>query len=260
MVARGMRPARLVLVSAALVATSVDLVADEVRVMTTRAVAVAYRALAASFARDTPHSTVALATETGFGPESIPSRVRRGDAVDVVILAAAAIDDLIKEGHIVPGSRVDLARSGIGMVVRAGATRPDISTVDGLRRTLLDAKSIAYSAQVSGAYVSTDLAKRLGIVEQMQLKGRRVENEGVADVVARGEAEIGFQQISELLGVPGTEFVGPLPPPVQLITVLSAGIGVTGRREAARELIELLVSPQGQAAMKASGLEPLDRR
>src|SRR6185295_16960635 len=148
------------------------------------------------------------------------------------------------------GSRVDLARSSIGMVVRAGARKPDIGSVEALKRTLLDAQSIAYSASASGVYLSTELFPRLGIADQIEAKSQRIESERVAVVVARGGAELGFQQISELRGVPGTDYVGPLPPAVQRITVFSAGVGAGARDQAAaRALIHFLASPAVASAI-----------
>jgi molybdate transport system substrate-binding protein len=245
------------LLAAAVVLSSATVDADEIRVMSSGAVAPAYVTLAVQFERATPHKTVTLATATGLGPASIPSRIRRGEAVDVVILSAAAIEELIKEGHVRAGSRVDLARSGIGMAVRAGAPKPDIGSVEALTRVLLQASSIAFSAQISGVYLSTELFPRLGISEQIRRKSRRVEGEPVGNVVARGEAEIGFQQISELLAVRGVEYVGPLPAEVQRMSVFSAGIGArAGSPAAAKAFIEFLASPTGSSVLATSGLEP----
>src|SRR5688500_7120684 len=177
----------------------------------------------------------------GGAPDSIPSRLERGEPADVLIMAATSVDDLIRQGRVVAGSRVDLVRSSIGMVVRAGARKPDISTVDALRRTLLEAQSIAYSASASGVYLSTELFPRLGVAEQVAAKSKRIESERVAAVVARGEAEIGFQQISELLPVPSVDFVGPLPPGAQRVTIFSAGLATRStQRDAAKALIEFL--------------------
>ena len=234
--------------------------ADEVRVMTSGGFAAPHLQLISPFERATKHKVVTDATSTGIGEDSIPSRLRRGEPVDVVILADAAIDELIKEGRIVAGSRVALARSGIGMAVRAGAPKPDISSVDALRRALLQAKSVAYSAQVSGVYLSTELFPRLGIAAQMRAKSQRVERERVGAVVARGDAEIGFQQISELLPIGGIDYVGPLPAEVQRVTVFSAGVAVGAKSpEAARALIRFFISPEGAQAMTKSGLEPMTR-
>jgi amidase len=192
------------------------------------------------------------------GSTSIEMRLAAGEAIDVVIVADASLEQLIKNHRIVPGTRVDLARSAIGMAVRKGAPKPDISSVEALRRTLLAAKSIAYSASVSGLYLATELFQRLGVADQVLPKSRRIESERVGAVVARGEAEIGFQQISELLPEPGIDFVGPLPAEVQRVTVFSAGIGAAARNpDAARSLIKFLASPAAIPAIRESALEPV---
>ena len=174
---------------------------------------------------------------TGNAPDAIPQRLARGEPTDIIILARPALDDFSARSVVRPDSRVDLAESRIGVAVRAGAPKPDISTVDALRRTLLGASSIAYSASASGVYISTELYKRLGIEAEVMPKGRRILSERAAAVVARGEAEIGFQQISEIIGIPGAELVGPLPAEVQQVTVFSAGVLTIARQpEAAAEL------------------------
>ena len=207
--------------------------ADEVRVMTSGGFAAPHLQLISPFERATKHKVVTDATSTGIGEDSISSRLRRGELVDVVILADAAIDELIKEGRVVAGSRV----------------------------ALLQAKSVAYSAQVSGVYLSTELFPRLGIAAQMRAKSQRIERERVGAVVARGEAEIGFQQISELLPIGGIDYVGPLPAEVQRVTVFSAGVAVGAKSpEAARALIRFFMSPEGAQAMTNSGLEPMTQR
>jgi molybdate transport system substrate-binding protein len=173
-------------------------------------------------------------------------------------MAGPALDELIKQGKVVAGSRVDLARSIIGMAVRAGAPKPDISSVDALKRTLLQAKSIAYSASASGTYLSTELFPRLGIADQIKGKSKRIESERVGDVVARGDAEIGFQQVSELLPIRGIDYVGPLPPEVQQVTVFSAGVAAGAKEpDAGRALIKFLASPVAAPAIRKSGLEPV---
>jgi len=152
------------------------------------------------------------------------------------------------------GETFDVLISGSASVAR----KPDIGSVEALKRLLLQSKSVAYSAQVSGAYLSMELFPRLGIADQMAAKSVRVEREPVGNVVARGEAEIGFQQISELLPIPGITYVGPLPPDVQRVTVFSAGVVVGSRNpDAARAFIRFFVSPAGVRAMKSSGLEPI---
>jgi molybdate transport system substrate-binding protein len=229
--------------------------------MSAGAVTPAYLELAARFEQATGHKTINLATATGIGPDSIPNRVRRGEPVDVIILSASAIDELIKDGHVLAGSRVDLVRSGIGMAVRAGAAKPDIRSIEGLKRALLEARSVAYSAQISGVYLSTELFQRLGIAGQVLPKSQRVEREPVGNIVARGEAEIGFQQISELLAVPGVDYVGPLPAEVQRVSVFAAGVGTKALSPgAAQALIDFLASASALPTLKASGLEPMTSR
>jgi molybdate transport system substrate-binding protein len=234
--------------------------AEEVRVMTSGAFTAPYLELVPQFEKAT-HNTVisAFGASMGDTPDSIPNRLRRGEPVDVVILASSALDDLIKQGKVVAGSRVDLVRSSIGMAVKAGAPKPDISGVDALTRTLLQAKSIAYSDSASGVYLSTVLFPRLGIADRVKGKSRKIPGgERVGAVVARGDAEIGFQQISELLPVPGITIVGPLPPGAQQVTIFSAGIAAGAKApQAARALIAFFTSPQAAPVITRSGLEPI---
>jgi hypothetical protein len=144
------------------------------------------------------------------------------------------------------------------MAVRAGARKPDITTAAALKRTLLEASSIAYSASASGTYLSTELFQRLGVAEQMKGKARRIESERVGAVVARGEAEIGFQQVSELLPIPGIDYVGPLPPEVQQVSIVSAALVVgTRRAEAAGALLRFVASSAAVPAITKTGLEPI---
>jgi len=228
-----------------------------VNVMISGGFTAAYLEVVPGFERATGNKIVtSFGASMGNATDSIPVRLRRGEPADVVILASSALDDLIAQGRVLAGSRVDLARSSIGMVVRAGARKPDIGSVEALKRTLLDAQSIAYSASASGVYLSTELFPRLGVADQIKAKSHRIESERVAVVVARGGAELGFQQISELRGVPGTDYVGPLPPAVQRVTVFSAGVGAgAGDAAAARALVHFLASPAVASAITKSGLE-----
>ena len=188
----------------------------DIRVMTSGAFTAAYLELIPRLERVTKKTLVTAATSIGTGESSIPNRLRGGEPVDVVIVADGVLVGFIKEGLVMAASYTPLARSAIGMAVRAGAPKPDIGTVDALKRTLLQAQSIAYSASVSGDYVSTELLQRLEIADRVLGKCRRIEGgERVGAVIARGEAEIGFQQLSELLPVPGIDHVTPLPPEVQ---------------------------------------------
>ena len=256
-IARAFRTiAAIVIVIVCGVAGRVD--ADDVRVMTSGAFTAALLDLKTEFERTTPHKIVVVTTTMGTGETSIENRLRRGEPGDVVIVNAEALDDFIKQGTVVAGSRVDVARSAFGMAVRAGAPVPDVSTVDAFKRALLAAKSIAYSASVSGTYLSTELFQRLGIADRVLPKSRRIEGERVGAVVARGDAEVGFQQISELMPVPGITLTGPLPDGVQRVTVFSAGIAAKAPSPAAaKQLVDYLVSPAAAAFVRKSGMEPL---
>jgi molybdate transport system substrate-binding protein len=232
--------------------------AAEVKVVTSGAFTAAYLKLVPEYERATRHKLV-----TEFGPSmgtshnAIPLRLERGEAIDVVIMAGPALDNLIKQGKVQAGSRVDLVESLMGMAVKAGAPKPDISSVDALKLTLLAAKSIAYSDSASGVYLSTGLFPKLGIADQIRGKSRKIEADPVGEAVARGEIEIGFQQISELRPVKGIDIVGPLPPGAQKVTIFAAGIPATSKHPAeAKALIQWLASPAAYSAIKASGLEP----
>jgi molybdate transport system substrate-binding protein len=233
--------------------------AAEIKVMNSGGFAAAYLDLIPEFERATSNTIkTAWGPSMGTVPDAIPLRLQRGEPVDVIIMVGYALGDLIKQGKIVADSRVDLARSKIGMAVRAGAMKPDISSVEAFKQALLAAKSIAYSDSASGVYVSTELFQRLGIAEELRAKSKEIKGERVGNVVARGEAEIGFQQISELLPVHGIDFVGPIPAELQKVTVFSAGVATSAKDpSAAKTLIEFLASPAAIAAIKKSGLEPI---
>jgi molybdate transport system substrate-binding protein len=227
--------------------------------MTSGAFTAAYRALIPRLEQLTGKKLVTAATSIGTGENSIPNRLRRHESVDVVIVADAVLCGFIKDELIVADSYTPLARSAIGMAVREGAPKPDIATVDALISTLLRAHSIAYSASVSGDYLTKELLQCLGIADRVLPKCRRIEGgERVGAVIARGEAEIGFQQLSELLPVPGIDHITPLPPEVQKVSVFSAGIAAsTTDSDAARSVIDFLASRDAFEAIKKSGLEPI---
>ncbi len=225
------------------------------------AISGAFRAAALTllpeFERASGHTVVASwGPSIGDAPTSIPSRLARGEPLDLVILSADSLDRLIAAGRITAGSRVDLVRSGIGVAVRAGAPRPDIGSAHALVRALLQAQSIAYSASASGVYLE-GLFQRLGIAERLAPKLKRAQGEPVGRLVARGDAEIGFQQVSELLPITGIDYVGPLPPQIQEITVFSAGMPTSARQpDAARALIEFLTAPASASTIQKCGMEP----
>jgi molybdate transport system substrate-binding protein len=247
----------LALVCAASLALAAAALADEVRVVSSGGFAPAFQALAAEFERTTGHHLI-----TQWGPSmgetagAIPKRLERGEAIDVVVMVGYALDDMVRQGKVVPGSGVLLARSRIGAAVRAGARKPDISTVAALKTALLKARSIAYSDSASGVYLSKVLFPRLGIAEQIKDKSRMIPADPVGLSVARGEAELGFQQVAELKAVPGIDLVGVLPAEANTVTLYSAGVVVGARSaEAGRALIRFLASPASAAAINQTGLE-----
>jgi molybdate transport system substrate-binding protein len=244
--------------AAVLLALSWQGLAAEVRVMSSGAFTAALIEIVPHFERASGHKVLtAFGASMGSSPDSIPSRLDRGERVDAVILAAEALDQLIERGKLERGTRTDLVHSEIGLVVRAGAARPDISSVEALKRALVEAKAIGYSASASGVYVSTELFRKLGLHEQLTAKSKRVVGERVAAVVARGEAELGFQQVSELINVPGADFIGTLPAEVQRVTIFSAGLAKgSAEPSAARELIRYLASPASSPIIVKSGLVP----
>ena len=235
--------------------------AAEVVVMSSGGLNAAYRLLVPGFQQATGHTlTTVQGASIGAAPDAIPQRLGRGEPGDVLLLASEGLDALVASGLAQAGSRVDIARSLIGMAVRAGAPKPDIGTVDAFRQTLLAAGSIAYSASASGVYIENEMLRRLGIHDQVMPKARRIYSERVGTVVARGDAEIGFQQVSELLPIEGIAYVGTIPEAVQRPTIFSAGIAAHARQpEAARALIRFLASPEAAPVLERTGLEPINR-
>ena len=233
--------------------------AAEVRVMISGGLSAAYNALVPEFERATGNKVItAYGPSMGTTQNAIPMRLERGEPADVLILVGYALGDLIKKGKVVADSRVDLVNSKIGIAVKAGAPKPDISSADAIKRALLAAKTIAYSDSASGVYVSTEMFDKLGITAEMKDKAKKIPATPVAEIVARGEAEIGFQQISELKPVAGIEIVGPLPDDLQKVTVFSAGIAsVSKEPEAGKALIKFLASPAAKDTIVNSGLEPI---
>ena len=233
--------------------------ADEIRVISSGGFTAAYKQLVPLYEQASGHKVItAYGASIGNAPDSIPSRLARGEQFDILILSDAGLEALIQQGKAQAGSRVDLARSIIGLSVRKGAPKPDISTVAALKQTLLNAQSIAYSASASGTYLSTELFPRLGVAGQIKDKAKKIFSERVGAVVARGDAEIGFQQVSELLPFKELDFVGPLPDEVQQTIFFSAGLAIGAREpEAARHLIRFLASPAAAGIVRSTGLDPV---
>jgi molybdate transport system substrate-binding protein len=236
--------------------------AEELHVMISAGFYGVYAELGPAFERASGHRLITTrGPSMGDSPEAIPTRLARGETADVVILDGASADELAKRGFVRSGSKVDLARSQIGMVVRSGAATPDIGSVEAFRRLLLAVKSIGYSDSASGTYLSTTLFAKLGVAEQVAGKSRKVRGppsgEPVAAVVARGEVEVGFQQVSELLHVPGVIFVGAIPAELQPGFSFAGAITSASRQpDAALALLRFLASPDAAATILKAGLTP----
>jgi molybdate transport system substrate-binding protein len=227
--------------------------AAEIRVLSTQATEEAYRELVPQFEKASGHKV----TTTFTGTLDANKRLAAGESYDLLIMSAPSIDEHVKTGKLVAGSRVDLAKSGVGAGVKAGAPKPDIRTVDALKKTLLAAKSIGYSTGPSGIYVVT-MFQKMGIADEIKNKLKQTPTGVfVGSIIASGEAEIGFQQVSELSFFPGIDYVGPIPAEVQLITVFSAGIPTgTKQADAAKALVSFITAPAAAAIFKKHALDP----
>jgi molybdate transport system substrate-binding protein len=239
-------------------ATSPPALAAELRVLGGSAIETAIRELIPAFERRTGH-TVSHDLDGAIG--QMTARVRDGEHADVVIVSREHIDALARGGRIMPRSEADLAKVAIGIFVRASAPKPDIGTVEAFRRTMLAARSIGWNDPAAGAPVSLymiDLFERLGIAAQMQPKtvAFKQRSERFA-AVARGDVEIGFNQVSEIIAAPGVDLVGPLPDDIQNYTRFSAGIGVSTREPAAaRAFVDFMASKDAMVVWTAKGFQP----
>ncbi len=240
--------------------------AAEIRVMISAGFFSVYKELGPVFEKSTGHKLVTTrGPSVGDSPEAIPTRLARGEEADVVIMDGVGVDLLDQRDLARPGSRIPLAESFIGMVVRTGQPKPDISTMDGLRDALLAAKSIAVSDSSSGTYLSTIGFKKLGVADDISGKTRKIRGppsgEVVAAVVARGEAEIGFQQVPELIHVPGVDFVGTVPSDVQPPTLFVGALPKNSQQpDAAIALMRFLSSTEAAEVIAKAGLKPLQSR
>jgi molybdate transport system substrate-binding protein len=227
--------------------------AAEIKVWTARAIATVLTEVGPQFERTTGHH---LNVYSGL-PADFLRRANAGEPFDILITGSSPVDEWIKDGKIIAETRTDIVRSGIGVEVRAGAGKPDISSVEAFKRALLDAKSIAYLRVGSGIYVA-GLVERLGIAEVIKSKVTRPESDIVSELVAKGEVELGVVVITQILTTPGVELVGPLPPEIQSYVMFTAGVSANSRvLDAARQLIKFLTGPTAIPVIKAQGMEPV---
>ena len=227
--------------------------AAEVKVMAANAVREAFLELASAFEKSSGHKVITV----WGGTEGLAKRISGGEVVDIVIIAAPNIDKLIQEGKLVAGSRADIAKSGVGIAVRTGLPKPDISSAEAVKRAVLAANPVAYSSGPSGFYIA-DLLKKMGIADQIKDKVKQPPSGvQVGELVARGEADLGFQQISELIHVKGIDYLGPLPADIQNITVYSAGLHMAAPApDGARALVKFLTAPEAGPIIKKIGMDP----
>ena len=226
--------------------------AAEITVLAGMGVVSGVRDVAQVFERATGHKVI-VSLEAG---PSLMQKVNTGAPADLVAHYPDVIDELIKQGKVM-GSRVDFARAGVGVAVKVGAPKPDISTPEAFKRAMLNAKSIAYARTGASGIIAAKLMQRLGIAEQLKDKTKLVDGVPVAEVVAKGEAEIGMQQINVILPVAGADYVGPLPAELQGYVDFAVGVlAVSKERNAAQALVKLMSSPESAPLIRKSGMEP----
>lgn len=242
------------LVSAATAAKPVSLI-----VLSSGGIMGAFNAISTDYEQRTGVRLIAQAAPSmGATPQAIPNRLARNEPADVVLMVSSALDKLIKNGQIDPKSRVDLGKSYIAMAVRHGEPKPDISSMEAFKQTLLDAQSIAYSDSASGVYLSRVLFNQMHIADRLQSKSRMIPASPVGEVVARGEAQIGFQQLSELKQIEGIDIIGLIPDQAQQMTLYSGAVSSRSNYpEQSRQLLEYLGSVAAADAIKKSGLDPI---
>ncbi|MCK3845255.1 MULTISPECIES: substrate-binding domain-containing protein [Pseudomonas] len=252
-----MKPLFKSLTAVVLGALALTAQAEELKVMTSGGFTAAYKLLGPQYAKQSGDTLdTILGPSMGKAPEAIPNRLARGEHADVVIMVGYALDELIKQGKVDPASRVELADSRIGLVVKEGAQKPAINTDAELKAVLSKAKSVAYSDSASGVYVEKELFKKLG----MPAKGTMIERVPVGEQVAKGDYEVGLQQVAELLPVKGVTFVGKIPENVQSVTRFAAGIPVNAEHpDEAKALLEFMASPEAQPAVQSTGLDSVSR-
>ena len=245
--------ASVIVAAAGILLVSATAQAAEVRVLASNAIKAAYLELVPEFEKSSGHKVAS----TWSGTLDIKKRLAAGETYDLLIMAAPELDEFIKQGKLVAGSRIDLVKSGVGVAVKAGAPRPDISSAESIKAALLSAKSIGYSQGPSGTYL-VGLFQKMGIADAIKDKVKvSVVGQPVGNMVASGEAEIGFQQVSELLPVKGIDFLGPLPASIQQITTFSAGQFADAKEPAAaKALAAFLAAPAATPVKKKHGLDP----
>lgn len=227
--------------------------ANDITVIASTGMSTLFKQMIPAFERSSGHK-VLISYDTS---NIILGRINAGETGDMVVLTSPVIDSLTKQGKLVAGSRVDLAKSDVGVAIRSGAVKPDISSPEAFKRTLLAAKSIAYTATGASGIYFAGVTEKMGIGAEVKAKAKTPAGGHVAELVAKGEAELAVQMISELRGVPGAEYLGPLPGELQMFTVFSAGMFPGAKQaEAAQTLIRFLTTPDAARVYQSNGMEP----
>jgi molybdate transport system substrate-binding protein len=245
--------ARLSLTLAALLVTMTVAYAAEITVLSSNGVKSVVSELVPQFEKATGNKL-----NISYGASNLlVKQIDAGTAFDVVIVTPALINDLVKQGKVVDGSAVNIARTGIGVAVKKGAPEPDISSVDAFKRALLNAKAIAYTTAGQSGLHFASVIEKLGIAEQVKAKGKTTPGGAAAELIGKGDADMAVQLIPELMAVSGVDVVGPLPPELQTYIVLTAGIGAHAKDKAsAQALIKFLSAPSAVPVIKANGMQP----
>jgi molybdate transport system substrate-binding protein len=221
--------------------------------MATAAVKEAFRELVPQFER----KAISRVTPLWMPTVDMLRRLEGGEVVDLILLTGETIDELTAKGIVAAGTRTDIVKSRLGMAVRPGAPRPDVDSAEAFRQSMLAARSIAYSFGPSGVYVA-GLFQRLGIAQQLGSRARQVKGVPIGELVANGDAEIGFQQVSELLPVPGIDVIRELPPGIERVEIFSTGLhGRSTRPQAACDFVRHLLSAEAVPVLRRTGLDPL---
>ncbi len=245
--------ARIVATGSLIALSCAAAAAAEIKLMAVNATKEAVTTLAADFERTSGHKVTLL----WGGTEAITKRIGDGEAADIVLIAAPNIERLIAQGKLSPGSRADFAKTGVGIAVRSGLPKPDVSTADAVKKAVLEAKSIAYSTGPSGFYI-VELLRKMGISDQVRDKVKQpASGTQIAEMLARGEADLGFQQVSELVHAKGIDYLGPLPAEIQNITIYAVALHAASTvAEPAKALIRFMTSPEAEAPIRKMGLGP----
>ncbi len=255
---KGMKRRTVLLAGSVMFAASAARAETTINVVSSGGFSETYKELGPKFEADTGYRLNSMwGPSMGATVDAVPQRIARGENIDVLIMVGYALAKYVADDKVIADSATPLAGAMIGMAVKQGAPVPDISTAEKLRDVMLAAKSIAYSDSASGVYIEGEMLKKLGIEDKVKAKSRMIPAEPVARVVARGEAQIGFQTISELLPIPGATVVGPIPDSVQKITWFSAGVLTSSTQAAAaRALVKYLARPENADLMREKGMIP----